>query len=208
MDTLFQRLGSTIKPASGTKILRASDYSQLLKAQDLLDAAEAEAEQIRQKAEIAYEEREKQGYEDGVAQGQLQQAEKMLETSLQAVSYLEGLEHQLVEVVSTAVRKIIGELDDKERIVRVVRTALDQVRGRQQVVVRLCPDDEPYVRENLGPLLSPGNSAHLELVADQHLKPGSCMLESEMGVLDASLSVQLKAIEHALAAKIGDKNLP
>ncbi|MBO6171329.1 MAG: HrpE/YscL family type III secretion apparatus protein [Desulfovibrio sp.] len=196
---------SHIRPAPGTRVLRAADYARLLEAQNLLDDARAEAEAIRKRAEDAYQERKKQGYEDGVLEGQMQQAEKMLETGMQAVEYLEGLERQIVEVVTTAVRKIVGELDDRERIVRVVRTALDQVRGRQRVVVRVCPEEEPQVREALAPMLAKTSGASgLELVADQRMKPGDCMLESEMGVVDAGLDVQLKAIENALAAKIGE----
>ena len=205
MEAVFQRIESHIRPAPGTRVLRAADYARLLEAQNLLDDARAEAEAIRKRAEDAYQERKKQGYEDGVLEGQMQQAEKMLETGMQAVEYLEGLERQIVEVVTTAVRKIVGELDDRERIVRVVRTALDQVRGRQRVVVRVCPEEEPQVREALAPMLAKTSGASgLELVADQRMKPGDCMLESEMGVVDAGLDVQLKAIENALAAKIGE----
>ena len=205
MEAVFHRIGSTVRPAPGTRILRAVEYARLLEAQSILDDASAEAEAIRKRAEEAYEERKKQGYEDGVLDGQMQQAEKMLETGMQAVEYLEGLEHQIVEVVTTAVRKIVGELDDNERIVRVVRTALEQVRGRQRVVVRVCPEEEPQVREALAPMLVKSSaSSGIELVADQRMKAGDCMLESEMGVVDAGLDVQLKAIEHALTARIGE----
>ncbi|MCR5562405.1 MAG: HrpE/YscL family type III secretion apparatus protein [Desulfovibrio sp.] len=204
MEAVFHRIGSTVRPAPGTRILRAAEYARLLKAQNILDDASAEAAAIRKRAEEAYVERKKQGYEDGVLDGQMQQAEKMLETGMQAVEYLEGLERQIVEVVTTAVRKIVGELDDNERIVRVVRTALEQVRGRQRVVVRVCPEEEPQVREALAPMLARNSaSSGIELVADQRMKAGDCMLESEMGVVDAGLEVQLKAIEHALTARIG-----
>lgn len=209
MEAVFHRIGSAVKPAPGTRILRAAEYARLLEAQSVLDDARAEAAAIRERAEAAYEDRRKQGYEDGVMEGQMQQAEKMLETGMQAVEYLEGLERQIVDVVTNAVRKIVGELDAGERIVRVVRTALDQVRGRQRVLVRVCPEDEPQVREALQSMLARSSATSgLELVADQHMKPGDCMLESEMGVVDASLEVQLKAIENALAARIGEGQQP
>ncbi|MBQ9536444.1 MAG: HrpE/YscL family type III secretion apparatus protein [Desulfovibrionaceae bacterium] len=204
MDTLFHILMSHITPAPGTRILKVEDYATLVKAQDLLDTAQAQAEAIKQQAEAVYTERHQQGYEDGMMEGRMEQAEKMLETGMQAVEYLQGLEQQIVAVVTQAVRKVIGELDDKERIVRIVRTALDQVRARQNVIIRVAPAEEDYVREAIKPMLARGSTiAGLELVADQRLEPGSCILESEMGVVDASLEVQLKAIEHALTSKIG-----
>lgn len=203
MDPVFHILGSNISLAPGTRILKASDYAKVIKAQDLLTAAEQIAEDIKAKAEQAYQERYQQGYDDGVMEGRMEQAEKMLETGMQAVEYLEGLEQQIVEVVTFAVRKIIGELDERDCIVRVVRTALDQVRGRQRVLIRVCPAEEPMVREALTPMLQQVASASgLELVADQRLNKGDCILESEMGLVNASLSVQLKAIEQALKAKI------
>ena len=34
------------------------------------------------------------------------------------------------------------------------------------------------------------------------MKPGDCILESELGVVDAGLETQLRALENALAGKI------
>ncbi|MDR1891243.1 MAG: hypothetical protein LBQ23_03675 [Puniceicoccales bacterium] len=39
----------------------------------------------------------------------------------------------------------------------------------------------------------------LDIFADTHLQPGSCILETELGVIDASIPVQLAAIENALS---------
>ena len=206
MGCVFHRIGNNLRPAPGTRILRAQEYANFLEAQNVLDCAQKQAQVIQEQAKEAYEARRKEGYDDGVMEGQMQQAEKMLETGMQAVEYLEGLERQIVEVVTTAVRKIIGELDREDLIVRVVRKALDQVRGRQRVVIRVSPEDEPKVREAFAAMLSHGSSSSgYELVADQRMKRGDCMLESEMGVVDASLEVQLKAIENALAARIGER---
>lgn len=207
MGAVFQHIGTKIQPLKGTRILKADEYASLLKAQDILDAAAAEAKRIHEQAEERYKEREKEGYDDGVMEGRLEQSEKMLETGMQAVQYLEGLEHQIVELVINAVRKVIGELDSNDRIVRIVRTALDQVRGTQKVTIRVSPEEEPFVREKLAPVLSqPLTQSGIDLVADPRMKTGNCVLESEMGVVDASLDVQLMAIERALNAKIGEKS--
>ncbi len=205
MGTVFHVLGGQIKPSPETRIVRAGEYATLLSAVEILDYARAEAERIKKDAQTVYAEQKKKGYEDGITEGQLQQAEKMLETGLQAVEYLQGLERKIVEVVTIALRKIVGEMDEKELIVRIVRNALDQVRGRQRVLIRVSPEDEPYVREALAPMLTRVSAAQamLDVVPDQRLTAGACMLESEMGVMDASLEVQLKAIESSLMSRIG-----
>ncbi|MBQ9105766.1 MAG: type III secretion system stator protein SctL, partial [Mailhella sp.] len=113
------------------------------------------------------------------------------------------IESTLVSVVTQAIRKIIGDMDDKERIVSIVRNALGVVRGQQKVTVRVAPADEPAVSEALAAMTSAASgSAFLTVVADARLERDSCILESELGVVDASLSTQLRALENAFHSKI------
>ena len=170
MGAVFRLTGNTVMPAPGVPVLHAADYARLVEANDVLAAARERAAAMAAEAEKAYEERRQVGYEDGLMEGRMEQAEKMMETAMQAVEYIEGVEAKLVGVVTSAVRKIIGELDDRECTVRVVRNALNAVRSQQRVLIRM--------------------------------KPGDCILECELGVVDASLETQLKAIEHALLGKI------
>ena len=204
MGTVFRMTGDAVVPAPGVRILRAEEYSRLIEARNLLAAARERAAAIRAEAEEAYEARKREGYEDGVMEGRMEQAEKMMETAMQAVEYIENIEETLVKVVGSAVRKIIGELDDRERIVRVVRAALVSVRSQQKVLIRVCPADEAAVREALAAMIAsaPGGVSFLDVSADPLMKRGDCILESELGVVDAGLETQLKAIENALAGKI------
>lgn len=204
MGTMFQMTGGIVAPAPGTRLIRAEEYSRQLEAGELLAAARPRADAIRAEAEEAYETRRREGYEDGVMEGRMEQAEKMMETAMQAVEYIENIEETLVKVVTSAVRKIIGELDERERIVRVVRTALVSVRSQQKVLIRVCPADEPAVREALAAMIAsaPGGVSFLDVSADPRMKPGDCILESELGVVDAGLETQLRALENALAGKI------
>ena len=41
------------------------------------------------------------------------------------------------------------------------------------------------------------------MVADRRLSAGGCILETEIGVVDASIEVQLKALERSLAKRLG-----
>ena len=204
MGTMFQMTGGIVAPAPGTRLIRAEEYSRLLEAGELLAAASGRADAIRAEAEEAYETRRREGYEDGVMEGRMEQAEKMMETAMQAVEYIENIEETLVKVVTSAVRKIIRELDERDRIVRVVRTALVSVRSQQKVLIRVCPADEPAVREALAAMIAsaPGGVSFIDVSADPRMKPGDCILESELGVVDAGLETQLRALENALAGKI------
>ena len=200
MGSLFRLTGDTVTPSAGTRVLKASEAAVLLEANAVLDAARERVADMERKAGEAYERRREEGYRDGVEEGRLEHAEKVMETVLSSVEYIEGIEATLVNVVAVAVRKVIGEIDENERIVRIVRNALVTVRNQQHVT----PADEKAVREGLASMLAsvPGGASFLDVVPDARLERGACLLESELGVVDASLETQLKALENALRSKI------
>ena len=204
MGSLFRLTGDTVTPSAGTRVLKASEAAVLLEANAVLDAARERVADMERKAGEAYERRREEGYRDGVEEGRLEHAEKVMETVLSSVEYIEGIEATLVNVVAVAVRKVIGEIDENERIVRIVRNALVTVRNQQHVTIRVAPADEKAVREGLASMLAsvPGGASFLDGVPDARLERGACLLESELGVVDASLETQLKALENALRSKI------
>ncbi len=202
MGSMFRLTRDRILPEG--RILKASDVAVLLQANEILDTARARAEEMERQAEIAYEARREEGYRDGQEEGRLEHAEKVLETVLSSVDYLSSLENTLVEMVTASIRKVIGEIDANELIVRVVRNALTAVRNQQRVTIRVAPADEKAVSDALAVMIqtAPGGVGFMDVVADSRLERGSCLLESELGVVDASIETQLKALEHAFYAKI------
>ena len=202
MGTLFRLNTDSLQPAAGTKIVKAAELGQLFEASALLDVARQKAADMERAALEAYEEKKREGYADGLEEGKLEHAEKMMETIISSVEFIEGIESTLVNVVNQSIRKIIGEMEDKERIVAIVRNALSVVRGQQKVTVRVAPADEAAVLEAMAGMTAGGGNSFMTVIADARLERDSCILESELGVVDASLSTQLKALENAFKSKI------
>ncbi|NLY41503.1 MAG: HrpE/YscL family type III secretion apparatus protein [Desulfovibrionales bacterium] len=204
MGTMLRITANTVMPAPGQRVLKEADLLLMQHAQSILDLAQEQAERILQDAKTEYARQREQGYQDGKTEGKMEHAEKIMDTILSSVEFIENIESTLVHVVSQAIRKIIGEMDDAERIVRVVRTALLTVRNQQHVTIRVAPADAEAVRVALAGFLqsSPGGKSFLDLIPDARLDKGACLLESELGVVDASLETQLKALENAFHAKI------
>lgn len=203
MGTMFRLNDDSIQPAAGTKIIKSAELGQLFEASALLEAARKKAAEMERAALEAYEEKRLEGYRDGLEEGKLEHAEKMMETILSSVEFIEGIEKTLVKVVNQSLRKIIGEMDDSERIVAIVRNALNVVRGQQKVTVRVSPADEEAVLKAMAAMTSGSSgSSFLTVIADVRLEKDSCILESELGVVDASLSTQLRALENAFQSKI------
>ena len=180
MGSLFRLTGDTVTPSAGTRVLKASEAAVLLEANAVLDAARERVADMERKAGEAYERRREEGYRDGVEEGRLEHAEKVMETVLSSVEYIEGIEATLVNVVAVT------------------------VRNQQHVTIRVAPADEKAVRAELASMLAsvPGGTSFLDVVPDARLERGACLLESELGVVDASLETQLKALENALRSKI------
>lgn len=199
MDTLFRMTSQLPTPAVGTKLIKAKDFEALGDATQIIKDAQEKAQAILQKAEEDYKARYEQGYIDGQEAGKMEHTEKVMETVLASVEFIEKIESTVVNVVSQSIRKILGDMDADERIKHIVSAALNNVRGQQKVTVRVSPRDEPAVSSYLEAMTS---GSFLTVVADARLADDSCIIESELGVIDASLKTQLKAFENAFSSKI------
>lgn len=204
MGSLFRLTADTVLPQAGARIIKAADTASFLEANALLEAARERANAIIRDAETVFEQRKAEGYMRGMEEGRAEQSEKLMETAMAAVAFIEGMERTLVDVVSEALRKVLGDMDANERIVLVVRNALTGIRGQHTVTLRICPDDEPAVRRDIAALLdaSGRDNGFLRLVADPRLQRGACLLESELGVVDAGVETQLHVLEKMLKTQI------
>jgi type III secretion protein L len=189
------------------RILRAAEYGELLRASEVLAVAAARAEQMAREAEEVYAERQKEGYEEGLLAGKMEMAERMMDQIISGVEYVERQESTLVEAVIGALRKILGDMGEEERAVAVVRKALSYVRAQKKALLRLNPEDAETVNEKLGEILReyPGLGL-VEVAADSRLAKGSCTLESELGVIDASLETQIEAIRRSFLRRLTRQN--
>jgi len=188
------------------KIIKADEYVAYVDSQKLIDAAHREAERIVAEAQQEFERQRQKGYEQGIHEGQQQIALRILETVDQSVEYLSQLEQQVVDLVFKSLQKVVGDMGERDLVVKVVRHALAVVRTQPQVTVRVAQNEVEMVQSRLSEILSdyPGIS-FLEVVGDSRLALGGCLLETEMGVVDASIDVQLETIRKALLKSLSVK---
>jgi type III secretion protein L len=201
MATLFQFVEKCFSPTPGQLLVKADEAAAFFAAEELLDIAREEGKRAAARAEETYQKRHEEGYQDGIMAGKLEYSAKILETVMSSVEYLENLETSIVRIVGEVTRKLIGKMDHDEVIVRLVRQALNSVRSERKVLIRVAVRDEAAVRRDLAVLLQQrdgGVAGFLDILPDPELAPGSCILESEMGVIEASLETQLKNMEKTL----------
>jgi type III secretion protein L len=194
------------KLAPGVKVLPREAVQQWRQAEDVVAAAHQQALQTAADAAEAFAAEQERGYADGQEQARLEQAEKMIENVSRTIDYFARVESQMVDLVMQSVQKIVSDYDDEARVLATVKNALSVVRNQKQMTLRLHPQQVEMVKRRVNDLLAayPG-VGYLDIVADHRLKADACILESEIGLVEASLEGQLNALRSAFEKILGSR---
>jgi type III secretion protein L len=192
--------------APGLKVLKAKDYVSYLDSQCLVKAARSKADSIIAEAENAFDLEKQRGYQDGLEKAKVEHAETMLATLSRCNEYYLQVEEKMTGVVLDAVRKIISSFDDVDITASVVREALQLVSNQKQVILHVHPDQVNEVRDRVSLILSDfPEIGYVEVISDARLKHGGCILETEVGIIDASIDGQLQALKQAMTKQFSER---
>jgi type III secretion protein L len=202
-------------------LIRCADFASLTTLLDAAQTLESErqrllervAEEIevlrsdasRQVAEelAAAREARERGHADGLQQGLDEAATQWTATALrEGASTQRSLMRQtrrLSQIVSLALERIIDHEDRVTLFNRALNAISKLVRDVPMATLRVSPDD-------LGSALTAvaafapcaAGRLQIEVLPDSGLGPGSCLFESDQGVIDAGLKTQLAAIQRAM----------
>lgn len=188
-----------VVPAPGLVVLKRRDYDAVREGEDLLAAARRQADDIVQKARADAEALRRKAYDEGLEEGKGQVAEQLFNAVSASVDQMASMEEAMVDLVLKSLANVLGTFDDRELVTRVVAHALRLVRDEKRVVLRVSVDDAEAVRERLDGFLAkyPG-MMRIDVSPDAQLGRGGCVMETEAGVIDASLDRQLEIIAETL----------
>lgn len=181
-------------------VIKGDVYARVVEATQILDAARAEADRMAQDAQRRFEELSRQGYEEGVNKAREEMALQMFEMLDKTTEYLEHVEGQIIEIVVNSLKQILASLPPEEVIVGAVRKTLAAVmRNQRQVCLRVPAAQVENVRKQIQAILSefPG-IATVDVTADARLEGTDCILETDVGVVEAGVRQQLQILEKAL----------
>ncbi len=173
------------------------------KADSMLSSAKTEAEEMFARAK---EEGGKQGYEEGFHQAQetleaeYQQKQEELERLEQKRQdnyemQMQELEPKLLDVILTVVEKVfhIQFKDKREILLYLVGNAIANIEGSKSFRIRIGIDQKEFIEFHKEEILDRvGHDMSLEIVSDIALSGNQCIIETETGVFDCSMDVQLK----------------
>lgn len=189
-----------VSPPLSSRIPKSlTDASEQAKA--TIAKACAEAEEIVRAAHLEREalitESREKGYADGL--------EKWNETLVGAWEarnrYLAANENVVVQLAMAVARRIVGEIVniDPTTVLESAKEAIRSVRGEQKLRVRVRPEDEPIMLQQMIELKrSNSEIGEIQVVSDESITLGGCIVESPLGTIDAQFSTQLQSLERAI----------
>jgi flagellar assembly protein FliH len=147
-----------------------------------------------------------EGFERGYASGMRTARQEQEATLLQIVAltrnvvedadeFTRALERQVVDLSLAVAEKIVErELrGDPTVVLDVIRGALDDIHGTTSATVHVHPEDHAIVTPHWE-RLARTVADRAKLVADERVERGGCLIETQMGIVDAQLSSKLSEI--------------
>lgn len=184
------------------RVISAVDKAEKIIAEAEADAASirAEAEKIKGDIEKAREKARKEGFAAGEAEGKARTTEALVALENKRERFYADAEPEIIRLSVAIAEKVIGATA-KERpdvVKDVVRQALERSIG-DRIVVRLNPQDYATVMsENYEFKDVIDRTKRIMFKEDEGIVKGGCVVETEVGTIDAQLETQLEAIKKAL----------
>jgi flagellar assembly protein FliH len=219
---IFDEVAATEDPEQDLKISqdiihKARENAALIKREAELEAERilAEAEQeIDQLIAEAQQKAKEEGYRHGEELAQehyndlISEAMEFKEQSRKAYEEtLTSLEQDIVELVLSIATKIVGDemRNNKEVILGVVRETIVACSNRENIVLKVSPEDYEFVATNEEKLrLNIKGLNELEIRKDASLSKGSCIIDTDFGSVDGSCDVRLESIRKAFFELMGE----
>lgn len=133
----------------------------------------------------------------GHAEGRTRMAQLNERVEHLAEGLLKEVEPQAVEAAIAVARQLIdAELKaHPEAMVAVVRQALMSARQQRDVYIRVNPVHAETLRAHKREVVDVlGRAKDIDVREDPDLEPGGCMVETEIGTIDARLETQFEAL--------------
>lgn len=185
---------------SRTNLVKNRVFEAQTEARNIVADAEAKSAQIIADAHRQADELRETAYREGREQAVAEFTETIAAALERRETAVREVEQDVLKLSVKLAEKIIGReiKTDKKTVADIVATALRNVRHREQLIIRVNPADFPQLEEIKSTFSHTGRAEYLDFEPDPKIASGGCLIESEVGTVDARLETQLKILERAL----------
>ncbi len=189
-----------IHPASEEKVIPADQFSILLEAKEIVEKAKADAKKFHKATQEECAELRKKAEDEGFADGLSQFNEQLLFFD----SELKKIRHEAMQAVLPlalkAAKKIVGkELEvHPDAIVDIILQALAPITQNHRIKIYVSKEERETVeahKPKIRAILEQVES--LSILDRPDITPGGCIIETEAGIINATIENQWRALEAA-----------
>lgn len=203
--------GDQIHVAPKTKIISADAISSLLEAAQVLDNIKKDAEkyrlQIAKESEEIKENAAKEGYEEGFKKW----AEHLVNLEKEIEQVHDELKNLIIPVALKAAKKIVGrEIElSEDIIVDIVVANLKSVAQHKKITIYVNKKELDALERNKTRLRDLFESLEsLSIRPREDIAPGGCVIETEIGIINAQLDHRWRVLEKAFESLVKTKAAP
>ena len=185
------------------------------KAEEIIRKARAEAKKLIEETKLysqsAFSQAERDGFvkgkEDGFEAGReemsnvIKEAKNVLDQAFKERELLfRSIEPEVAKLAIRIAEKIIQtQVDTNEDIViNMIRGSLEKVKQRDEVIIKVNQADYDYAKErkDIFARMVEGLK-NMDIVVDPGVEKGGCIIETNLGNVDARISTQIHTLELA-----------
>lgn len=177
------------------------------KAQVLVGAAMDEAKAIKERAKALYrnidqkaKEAKQKGHDEGYREGLGEATELQVRMKVEMEKLLKTIERDALDLVFEIAHKILGDAfkTDETALVGMIRQALQSSMG-DKLVIHVNAADFEKIKARESQLMTALHSMQmLQIKSSETVPLGGCVIESELGTIEALLDDQIAAIKRAV----------
>jgi type III secretion protein L len=194
--------------SAGTPVVKKDEFSALLEAREIVASAHRYGDALKAEMREQVEAARRAGYEAGMKQARTDFSSTVVSTVAEMETAFARLELRIVNTVMGALQQILGRIDDRTLMEQLVRRVLSQSRQGKQLRLRVAAGQFDEVNQWLSEVIKEfPDIEFVDVLKDASAAPGTCVLESEFGAIDASLDVQLAAVRRGLVSAFIDKRV-
>ncbi len=189
-----------VHPADEEKVIPAEDFSTLMDAKQILERAHAEIadyrKEVQQECDRLKEEAKEAGYQEGLTRFD----ERLIQFDRQINTLRMELQKQLLPLALKAAKKIVTkELETHpETIVDIVLQTMQPAIQNHRFTIYVSRADREILEANkpkIKAILEQVQILNVQERAD--IAPGGCIIETESGIINATIENQWRALEAA-----------
>jgi type III secretion protein L len=192
--------GDRIHAAPETKIIPAEELGTLQDASEVLEQIKLDANKYRLQVAKECEEIKEKAFKEGYDEGFKEWTEHLAKFEKQLEALHKEMQQAIIPIALKAAKKIVGrEIElSEDAIVDIVASNLKVVAQHKKITIYVNKKELDVLEQNkprLRDLFE--NLESLSIRPREDIAPGGCVIETEIGIINAQMDHRWRALEKA-----------